>query len=58
MPLATGPTSRVYFSQRLRLHYVEVPCTITYTEYSRAKGQRLSGSFAILADLYLRRLYK
>jgi polyprenyl-phospho-N-acetylgalactosaminyl synthase len=43
---------------RLRLHYVEVPCTITYTEYSRAKGQRLSGSFAILADLYLRRLYK
>jgi polyprenyl-phospho-N-acetylgalactosaminyl synthase len=43
---------------RLKLHYVEIPCTITYTEYSRAKGQRLSGAFAILADLYLRRLYK
>src|SRR5215218_9914048 len=23
MPLAAGPTSRVYFSQRLRLHYVD-----------------------------------
>jgi len=43
---------------RLKLQYVEVPCTITYTEYSRAKGQRLSGAFAILTDLYLRRLYK
>lgn len=42
----------------LGLRYVEIPCTITYTPYSRAKGQRMSGAFAILADLALRRLYR
>lgn len=42
----------------LRLRYVEVPCTITYTEYSRAKGQRMTGAFAILADLVLGKLYR
>lgn len=42
----------------LRLRYVEMPCTITYTEYSRAKGQRMTGAFAILADLVLGKLYR
>jgi len=40
------------------LSYVEVPCTIIYTSYSKAKGQRMSGAFAILFDLYIRRLYR
>ena len=43
---------------RLRLPYREVACTITYTDYSVAKGQRMSGAFAILADLVLRKFYK
>lgn len=40
------------------LRYVELPCTITYTDYSRAKGQRMTGAFDILADLALGRLYR
>lgn len=43
---------------RLKLPYIEAPCTITYTDYSVAKGQRLSGAFSILADLALRKFYK
>lgn len=42
----------------LGLRYVEVPCTITYSDYSRAKGQKLTGAFAILADLALGKLYR
>ena len=42
----------------LGLSYVEVPCTITYTDYSMAKGQHMSGAFTILTDLFMRRLYK
>jgi polyprenyl-phospho-N-acetylgalactosaminyl synthase len=41
-----------------RLSYVEMPTSITYTSYSVAKGQRMTGAFAILADLILRRLYQ
>jgi len=41
---------------RQRLKYVEVPCTIRYTEYSMAKGQKLSGSLTILLDLAMRRV--
>jgi glycosyltransferase involved in cell wall biosynthesis len=36
---------------RLGLRYAEVPVTITYSEYSQAKGQRLSNSLQILRDL-------
>jgi glycosyltransferase involved in cell wall biosynthesis len=36
---------------RLGLRYAEVPVTITYSDYSRAKGQRLSNSLLILRDL-------
>ncbi len=42
----------------LGLEYVEIPCTITYTDYSRAKGQRMTGAFAIIWDLALGRLYR
>ncbi|MFN3721009.1 MAG: glycosyltransferase family 2 protein [Rhizobium rhizophilum] len=42
----------------LQMRYVELPCTITYTSYSRAKGQRMRGAFTILADLALGRLHK
>lgn len=41
---------------RKRLRYVEVPCTIRYTEYSMRKGQKLSGSLRILLDLAMRRV--
>ena len=43
---------------KYKLRYVEVPCTIIYTPYSLAKGQKLSNSINILADLFLRRLHK
>jgi glycosyltransferase involved in cell wall biosynthesis len=42
----------------LRLRFIEVPCTVRYTEYSRAKGQPITGAFTILADLLVRRLYR
>ena len=38
---------------RHKLTYAEVPVTVHYTEYSLAKGQRLSNSFHILMDLFL-----
>jgi polyprenyl-phospho-N-acetylgalactosaminyl synthase len=38
---------------RRRLRFVEVPVTVHYTEYSLAKGQKLSNSFHILMDLLL-----
>lgn len=41
-----------------RLRLVEVPCSVVYTDYSRAKGQRWTGVFSILGDLLTRRLYR
>ncbi|MFD2646381.1 glycosyltransferase family 2 protein [Devosia albogilva] len=41
-----------------KLRYAEVPCTITYTDYSKAKGQRMTGAIAILSDLAIGKLYK
>jgi hypothetical protein len=40
------------------LRYVEVPITISYTEYSQAKGQRISGSLSILFDLIMAKITK
>jgi hypothetical protein len=37
--------------RRLGLRYAELPVTITYTAYSRSKGQRVSNGFRILSDL-------
>jgi len=38
------------------LRVVELPVVIVYSSYSLAKGQKMSNSFAILADLLVRRL--
>jgi len=38
------------------LKYQEVPVTIKYTDYSRAKGQKVTNSFRIIKDLLLSRL--
>ncbi|HEY4089627.1 MAG TPA: glycosyltransferase family 2 protein [Bryobacteraceae bacterium] len=43
--------------RRSRLPWVEVPVTIHYSDYSRAKGQSVLNSFNILFDLMLRRLF-
>jgi len=42
--------------RRKRLRFVEVPVTIRYTEYSRAKGQGAAGAVRILLDYLLGRL--
>lgn len=42
----------------LGLSYVEFPVTIFYSDYSKSKGQKMTGAFAIMADLIIRRLYK
>jgi hypothetical protein len=38
---------------RLKLRYQEIPATILYSQYSLNKGQRVSASFRILADLMM-----
>ncbi len=38
---------------RSEFKVVEVPVTVTYTEYSLAKGQSIAGSFRILSDIFL-----
>lgn len=43
---------------RLDLKFVEVPVTITYSEYSLQKGQKISNSLNIILDLIARFLYK
>jgi polyprenyl-phospho-N-acetylgalactosaminyl synthase len=43
---------------RSGLRYVEVPVTVEYTDYSLAKGQRMSNSLSILADLFAGRLQR
>ena len=35
------------------LRYREIPVTIKYTEYSMAKGQKLSGAVRIIKDLLI-----
>lgn len=41
-----------------RLKFVEVPVTIDYTQYSKAKGQRLSNSVNILLELLAGSLHR
>lgn len=40
---------------RLKLRYAEAPVTVRYTEYSLAKGQKISGMFRVLADIFYAR---
>jgi hypothetical protein len=44
--------------RRAGLSFVEVPVTILYTEYSRAKGQGLGNAVNILNELLLTRLQR
>ena len=39
--------------RRHELRFVEVPITVLYTDYSRAKGQSALGAFRVLFDLLL-----
>ena len=34
------------------LSYIEVPVTVEYTSYSRAKGQKLTNSINIVLELF------
>ena len=38
-----------------RLRFAEAPVTVRYTEYSLRKGQRISGMFKVLADIFYAR---
>jgi len=42
----------------LNLRYLEMPTTMVYTDYSKAKGQSMTGAVDILVDLYVTRLYR
>jgi glycosyltransferase involved in cell wall biosynthesis len=44
--------------RRAGLRYVEVPTSIRYTEYSRAKGQPISNAVDIAFDLVIRKLFR
>jgi len=41
-----------------KLKYIEVPVTITYTDYSKARGQSTWNAFNILAKNFLRKLMR
>ena len=40
------------------LNFAEMPCTVTYDEYSRSKGQRAFGAFDIVYELIIKRLLR
>ena len=40
------------------LKFKEVPVTVSYTDYSKAKGQRLTNSFKIILDLIFGRIVR
>jgi len=43
--------------RRANLRYTEVPVTVEYTRYSRAKGQPISNAFNIVIDLIIRKMF-
>ena len=43
--------------RRAGLRYVEIPTTVRYTDYSRAKGQPISSAVDITLDLIIRKLF-
>lgn len=43
---------------QLKLRYVEVPMTVLYTDYSLAKGQKISNLFDILGELFSGRMQR
>jgi glycosyltransferase involved in cell wall biosynthesis len=42
---------------KLKLSFIEIPVEIIYSDYSRAKGQKMSNSLSILIELFLGRLH-
>ncbi|MDA9101379.1 glycosyltransferase family 2 protein [Omnitrophica bacterium] len=48
----------IFQIKQLKLHYVEVPTKVRYSQYSRAKGQSAWNAFNIVIDLLLRRVFK
>lgn len=44
--------------KKRNLKYAEAPVTISYTDYSRKKGQTVWGSFRIFFDLLLSKIFK
>jgi hypothetical protein len=51
-------TEILYQIRRNRLRAVEVPSSVTYTAYSRSKGQSSMNAFSVLVDLILNKLFK
>ena len=44
--------------RRQRLHYVEMPTHIVYTDYSQVKGQRWPGAIDILIDVFINKYFR
>jgi glycosyltransferase involved in cell wall biosynthesis len=51
-------TEILYQIRRNRLRTIEVPSSIVYTPYSRAKGQSSMNAFSVLIDLILNKLFR
>lgn len=51
-------TEVLYQIRRNQLRAVEVPSCITYTAYSKAKGQSSLNAFSVFVDLVLNKLFK
>ncbi len=51
-------TEVLYQVRRSRLRTVEVPSSIIYTPYSKAKGQSSMNAFSVLIDLILNKLFR
>lgn len=58
MPDFTHASEIIERIGELKLEYAEVPVTITYSEYSRSKGQSLINSINIVFDVVLNKLVK
>jgi glycosyltransferase involved in cell wall biosynthesis len=48
----------LYKIKKAKLSFTEVPSTIRYTDYSKAKGQSTLGIIDILYDLFIRKLLR
>jgi glycosyltransferase involved in cell wall biosynthesis len=44
--------------KRLNMKYIEMPCTITYTDYSKQKGQSIINAIGIVVEYIIGRLTK
>ena len=53
MPDMTHGTEIIMIIGNSKLKYKEMPVTIDYTDYSKAKGQSIFNSINILFDLFL-----